>query len=246
MSTFVFDAYGTLYDVNSVATATEEAFPGYGDTITQVWRLKQLEYTWLRSLMGRYEDFSTVTRESLLYTLKTLGLQAEPETVDAILDRYLHLSLYSDALEALEGLREAGHQVTILSNGSQEMLDALVRNSGLDTLLDAVISIDEKRIYKPSPEAYSLVGEKLGVSADDVVFVSCNPFDVCGAKSYGFKLAWIERVPAMSLQAEIRDGQSLEPSTMFKVLRMRMDELGYEPDVRIHTLLDLIGLETDA
>lgn len=246
MSTFVFDAYGTLYDVNSVATATEEAFPGYGDTITQVWRLKQLEYTWLRSLMGRYEDFWSVTQESLAYTLKTLGLQAGPETFDSILNRYLHLSPYPDALESLEGLRAAGHQVAILSNGSQGMLDALVKNTGLDTALDAVISIDEKRLFKPTPEAYSLVAEKLGASTDEVVFVSCNPFDTCGAKSFGFKVAWIERVPAISLQAEVQSGQSLEPSTMFKVLRMRMDELNLDPDVRIHTLLDLIGLEANA
>lgn len=246
MSTFVFDAYGTLYDVNSVAKATEEAFPGYGDTITQVWRLKQLEYTWLRSLMGRYEDFWIVTQESLTYTLKSLGLQAEPEAFDGILDRYLHLSPYPDALEALEGLRGAGHQVAILSNGSQGMLDALVRNTGLDSTLDAVISIDEKRIFKPSPEAYSLVAEKLGASVDEVVFVSCNPFDICGSKSYGFKTAWIERVPAASLQAEIRAGQPLDPGTMFKVLRMRMDEFNFDPDVRIHTLLDLIGLEANA
>lgn len=243
MSTFVFDAYGTLYDVNSVAQATEEVFPGYGDTITQVWRLKQLEYTWLRSLMGRYEDFWTVTRDSLSYTLKSLGLQAGPETFDSVMDRYLHLSLYPDALEALERLRGEGHRVAILSNGSQGMLDALVRNTGLDTVLDAVISIDEKRIFKPSPEAYSLVAEKLEVSTNEVVFVSCNPFDICGAKSYGFKVAWIERVPATSLQTEVRAGYSLEPSTMFKVLRMRMDEFGLDPDVRIHTLLDLIGME---
>lgn len=243
MSTFVFDAYGTLYDVNSVAEATEEAFPGYGDTITQVWRLKQLEYTWLRSLMGRHEDFWTVTRDSLSYTLKSLGLQAGPEAFDNILDRYLHLDLYPDALEALEGLRGAGHRVAILSNGSQGMLDALVRNTGLDTVLDAVISIDEKRIFKPSPEAYSLVEEKLEVSANKVVFVSCNPFDICGAKSYGFRVAWIERVPAASLQTEVHAGHPLDPSTMFKVLRMRMDEFGLDPDVRIHTLLDLIGLE---
>lgn len=246
MSTFVFDAYGTLYDVNSVAQATEEAFPGYGDTITQVWRLKQLEYTWLRSLMGRYQDFWTVTQESLTYTLKSLGLRAEPEAFANILNRYLHLSPYPDAREALEGLRDAGHQVAILSNGSQGMLDALVRNTGFDTVLDAVISIDEKRLFKPTPEAYSLVEEKLGATPDEVVFVSCNPFDICGAKSFGFKVAWIERVPATSLQAEVRGGQPLEPSTMFKVLRMRMDEFDLDPDVRIHTLIDLIGLEANA
>lgn len=243
MSTFVFDAYGTLYDAHSVAAATEEAFPGHGDAITQIWRLKQLEYTWLRSLMNRYEDFWTVTRESLVYTLDSLGLRAEPEVFDGVLNRYLHLSPYPEALDALEMLRGRGHRTAILSNGSQTMLDALVHNTGLDPVLDAVISVDPKRIFKPSPEAYALVGERLGASPDDVVFVSSNPFDVCGAKSYGFKVAWIERVTAANLQAEIQAGRGLGPGTMFKLLRMRMEAFDLDPDVRIHALTDLVGQE---
>jgi 2-haloacid dehalogenase len=245
MTTFVFDAYGTLYDVHSVASATEEAFPGNGDAITQIWRLKQLEYTWLRSLMGRYQDFWTVTRESLAYALKSLGLEASPATFDAILKRYLHLRPYPEAMEALEGLRRQGHRLAILSNGSQSMLDALVRNTGFEGVLDAVLSVDAKGIFKPSPQSYSLVEEKLQVRADAVVFVSCNPFDVSGAKSYGFKVAWIERVPATALQIELRAADVIGPSTMFKVLRMRTDELGFDPDVRIGALTDLIGLEGD-
>lgn len=155
MSTFVFDAYGTLYDVYSVAEATEDAFPGYGETITQVWRLKQLEYTWLRSLMGRHVDFWEVTRESLVYTLDSLGLglDYDPATFDRILDRYLHLSPYPDALAALEALRRQGHSLAILSNGSQEMLDRLVTNTGLRQALDAVISVDSSKMFKPSPSA---------------------------------------------------------------------------------------------
>jgi 2-haloacid dehalogenase len=246
MTTFVFDAYGTLYDVHSVASATEEAFPGHGDAITQVWRLKQLEYTWLRSLMGRYQDFWTVTRESLAYTLKSLGLEAAPETFDSILKRYLHLRPYPEAMEALEGLRSQGHRLAILSNGSQSMLDALVRNTGFDRALDAVLSVDAKGIFKPTPQSYSLVEEKLGVPAGEVVFVSCNPFDVSGAKSYGFKVAWIERVPAAALQSELRASGVMGPGTMFKVLRMRTDELGFDPDVRIRSLTDLIGLDPNA
>lgn len=241
MTTFVFDAYGTLYDVHSVASATEEAFPGHGEAITQIWRMKQLEYTWLRSLMGRYEDFWSVTRESLTYTLSTLGLKAEPGTFDAILDRYLHLRPYPDAMEALAKLRRGGHRLAILSNGSQAMLDALVRNTGFDEALDAVLSVDDKRIFKPSPEAYSLVEERLGARPDEVVFVSCNPFDVSGAKSYGFKVAWIERVAAAGLKAELQAAEVIGPSTMFKVLRMRTDALGFDPDVRIRSLTELGG-----
>jgi 2-haloacid dehalogenase len=246
MTTFVFDAYGTLYDVHSVASATEEAFPGHGGEITQVWRLKQLEYTWLRSLMGRYEDFWTVTRESLAYTLKALGLEATPATFEAILQRYLHLRPYPEAKEALDGLRKQGHRLAILSNGSQSMLDELVRNTGLDNALDAVLSVDAKKIFKPSPQSYSLVQEKLGVTADQVVFVSCNPFDVSGAKNFGFNVAWIERVPAAALQTELRASNTISPATMFKILRMRNDELGFEPDVCIRSLTDLIRLGNDA
>lgn len=246
MTTFVFDAYGTLYDVHSVASATEKAFPGHGDAITQVWRMKQLEYTWLRSLMGRYEDFWQVTRESLDYTLDTLGLQASPELFETVLDAYLHLSPYPEAKEALRALRRDGHQLAILSNGSQAMLDALVRNTGFDGVLDAVISVDDKRIFKPSPESYSLVETRLGVAPADVVFVSCNPFDVGGAKAFGFQVAWIERVPALALAEELRAGDVIGPGTMFKVMRMRPDKFGLDPNVRIHALTELVGLDLAA
>lgn len=244
MSTFVFDAYGTLYDVHSVAAATEESFPGHGELITQVWRLKQLEYTWLRSLMGRYEDFWSVTRESLAYTLESLGLRADEAAFDAILDRYLHLSPHEEAIEALENLRADGHRLAILSNGSQGMLDDLVRNTGLDSLLDAVISVDSKRIFKPSPEAYSLVRETLGSNAEDVVFVSSNPFDVCGAKAFGFRVAWIERVSSEALRAEVNAAGTTGPGTMFKLLRARMDTFGLDPDTRIGRLTDLARSES--
>ena len=151
----VFDAYGTLYDVQSVADITEEIFPGYGEIITQVWRIKQLEYTWLRSLMRRYRDFSEVTRDSLAYTLRSLGLEYDDETFTRIIEKYLHLDLYPDALAALSAMKD--RKLAILSNGSPDMLDSLVRNSGLDQLLDAVISVDAKKTFKPSPEAYALI-----------------------------------------------------------------------------------------
>ena len=244
MSTFVFDAYGTLYDVNSVAQATEEAFPGHGETITQVWRLKQLEYTWLRTLMDRYVNFWEVTRESLVYTLDSLGLSCEPATFDHILDRYLHLSPYPDALGALEALRAQGHTLAILSNGSQEMLDRLVANTGLKHALDAVISIDPNRRFKPSHSAYELVGDTIGATTDDVVFVSCNPFDVCGAKGFGFKVAWIERVPPQMMQDEVRAASVVGPGTMFRLLRMQMDTLDFRPDFTIETLTGLTDLHT--
>ncbi len=151
----VFDAYGTLYDIQSVAAVTEEAFPGYGEIITQIWRIKQLEYTWLRSLMRRYEDFSVITRDSLAYTLGVLGLKYDSAAFERIMDKYLHLDLYPDAMAALAAMRD--RKLAILSNGSTGMLNALVANSGLDRVLDATISIDAKKIFKPSPEAYRLI-----------------------------------------------------------------------------------------
>ena len=134
----VFDAYGTLYDVQSVADVTEQAFPGYGEIVTQVWRIKQLEYSWLRTLMRRYQDFSVVTRDSLAYTLRVLGLTYDDAVFAGIMDKYLHLDLYPDALAALAELK--GRKLAILSNGSPDMLNALVKNSGLDGVLDATIS----------------------------------------------------------------------------------------------------------
>ena len=161
----VFDAYGTLYDIQSVAAITEEEFPGYGEIITQIWRIKQLEYTWLRSLMRRYEDFSAITRDSLCYTLRCLGLKYDPAVFDRIMEKYLHLDLYPDAKATLAAMMD--RKLAILSNGSTDMLNTLVRNSGLDRVLDATISIDSRKIFKPAPDAYTLIEQNLGVSPSE-------------------------------------------------------------------------------
>jgi len=242
IQTVVFDAYGTLYDVQSVSSVTDEAFPGYGDIITQIWRLKQLEYTWLRSLMGRYEDFSVITRESLKYTLAILGLTHDADIFDRIMDKYVHLDPYPDALQALAGLKEKGCKLAILSNGSTDMLNALVRNTRLDEVLDATISIDSRRIFKPSPQTYGLIEAHLGAKPDSVLFVSSNPFDVCGAKAFGLDVAWIERVTPDAMAAECSTSDTVKPSTMFKALRTQMDHLDLAPDHRIARLSDLPGL----
>jgi 2-haloacid dehalogenase len=238
----VFDAYGTLFDIQSVASITDEAFPGYGEIITQIWRIKQLEYTWLRSLMRRYEDFSVITRDSLAYTLRCLGLQGEPAVFERIMDKYLHLDLYPDAKATLAAMQ--GRKLAILSNGSTGMLHALVRNSGLDRVLDATISIDSKRIFKPSPDAYALIEERLGVSPGEVLFVSSNPWDACGAKAFGLNVAWIERVTPEAMALACVKSDSVAPLTLFKAIRMQMDELGVEPDYRIRALADLPELVT--
>jgi 2-haloacid dehalogenase len=236
----VFDAYGTLFDIQSVAAVTEEAFPGYGDIITQIWRIKQLEYTWLRSLMRRYRDFSAVTRESLAYTLRVLGLAHDNDVFERIMDKYLNLDLYPDATAALAAMRN--RKLAILSNGSPAMLNALVANSGLDRVLDATISVDSERIFKPAPEAYTLIESVLGVPPAQVLFVSSNPWDACGAKAFGLNVAWIERVTPEAMALACVKSDAVAPLTMFKAIRTQMDELGLEPDYRIRALSELPGV----
>jgi 2-haloacid dehalogenase len=233
----VFDAYGTLYDIQSVADITEETFPGYGDLITQIWRIKQLEYSWLRSLMRRYEPFSVMTRDSLAYTLRVLGLQYDDDAFGRIIDKYLHLDLYPDAMEALNALK--GRKLAILSNGSPDMLNALVTNTSLDRVLAATISVDAKKIFKPSPEAYTLIEDELGVKPAEVLFVSSNPWDACGAKAFGLNVAWIERVTPEAMALAVVENDLLAPLTMFKALRTQMDALGVEVDHRIRSLKEL-------
>jgi len=233
----VFDAYGTLYDVQSVAAVTEETFPGYGDLITQVWRLKQLEYSWLRSLMRRYENFAVVTRDSLTYTLRLLGLKYDDGAFERIIEKYLYLDLYPDAAAALAAMKD--RKLAILSNGSPDMLNALVRNSGLDRMLEATISVDADRIFKPSPDAYRLIETTLGVPPACVLFVSSNPWDACGAKAFGLNVAWIERVSPEAMALACVESEAITPLTMFKALRTQMDELGFAPDYRIHSLSEL-------
>jgi 2-haloacid dehalogenase len=240
----VFDAYGTLYDIQSVAAVTEDAFPGYGEIITQVWRIKQLEYTWLRSLMRRYRDFSAVTRESLAYTLRCLGLTYDEETFESIMEKYLHLDLYPDALAALTAMKD--RKLAILSNGSPDMLNALVRNSGLDRVLDATISVDANKVFKPSPDAYTLIESTLNVPPAEVLFISSNPWDACGAKSFGLNVAWIERVTPEAMALACVESDVLPPLTMFKAIRTQMDELGYAPDYRIRALSELPALVSQA
>lgn len=237
---FVFDAYGTLYDVQSVSGVISAAFPEYSEYITQTWRLKQLEYSWLRSLMGRYEDFRSVTRESLGYTLGTLGLTVDETLFERIVGAYNSLSPYAEAEQALGSL--GNYRLAILSNGSPDMLDALVRNSGLDRYLEAVISVDAKRAYKPDPRAYELIQERLGVRPEEVVFVSSNGFDVAGARSFGFKVVRIERVTPVALRGELTSGSALGPGAMFRALRTQTEALGFAADAVVDSLLALPGL----
>jgi 2-haloacid dehalogenase len=153
------------------------------------------------------------------------------------MEKYVHLDLYPDAKEALAALK--GRKLAILSNGSTDMLNALVRNTGLDQILDATISIDSTRIFKPSPRTYELIEANLGVTPQEVLFVSSNPFDACGGKAFGLNVAWIERVTPQAMAAEFAKADLIRPLSMFKALRMQMDEFGWQPDHRISALSDL-------
>ena len=148
------------------------------------------------------------------------------------MDKYLHLDLYPDALAALAAMKD--RKLAILSNGSPDMLNALVRNSGLDRVLDATISVDAKKIFKPSPDAYTLIEEALHMPPREVLFISSNPWDACGAKAFGLNVAWIERVTPEAMALACVESDSLPPLTMFKAIRTQMDELGLAPDHRIH------------
>jgi 2-haloacid dehalogenase len=188
---FVFDAYGTLYDVHSVAARCEANWPGKGAQLSLLWRAKQLEYTWQRSLMQRYAPFSSVTRDALAYSCAALELELSVAQVEGLMAEYLKLSLYPDVVRTLQALNT---RKAILSNGSPDMLLPLVQNSGLE--LDAVISVDELRIFKPAPQVYALAVEKLHLDHSKIGFVSSNCWDAMGAKSYGFSVYWINRTGA--------------------------------------------------
>ncbi len=191
-SAFIFDAYGTLFDVHSVQQRCEGFWPGKGLQLSQHWRAKQLEYTWQRSLMRRYAPFSQVTREALAYACEALGLALDASRNDALMAQYLRLELFADVRESLA--QRKGHKLAILTNGSPDMIDPLVAQSGL--FFDAVLSVDALRVYKPSPEVYQLAVDRLGVPASQVGFVSSNCWDALGAKSFGFEVNWINRTGA--------------------------------------------------
>ena len=189
LEAIVFDAYGTLYDVHSVQQRCDAFFPGNGAQLSRLWRAKQLEYTWQRSLMRRYLPFSAVTREALAYACEALALQLTPERMEALMGEYLMLSTYPDVAQAMKRLQ--GRKLAILSNGSPDMLEPLVAHSGLE--LDAVLSVDEAKVFKPAPEVYEIAVRKLQVKKKNIGFVSSNCWDALGAGAYGFASFWVNR-----------------------------------------------------
>jgi 2-haloacid dehalogenase len=215
---FVFDAYGTLFDVHSVIEAGRE-ITADPQTLSQIWRQKQLEYAWLRALMGRYEDFWQVTEAALRFAVRRLGIVATDAQLARVLEAYLSLAAFPEVRPALDRLR--GHPLAILSNGAPGMLEAAVRASGLGGHFSHVLSVDAVKTYKPSPAVYALGPAALGLPARDLLFVSANAWDVAGAKAFGYQVCWCNRLNAP------------------------MEELGPSPDLtveRLDQIVERLGL----
>jgi 2-haloacid dehalogenase len=198
---YVFDAYGTLFDVHSVVEAGREITDDPA-ALSTTWRQKQLEYTWLRALMGTYADFWVVTEAALRYSISRLGLGATETQVRRLMDAYLSLACFPEVKAALGRL--AGRPRALLSNGSPAMLAAAVTASGLTALLEHVISVDRVKTYKPSPQVYALGPQVLGIAAGELLFVSSNGWDVAGAKASGYQVAWCNRTGAPEEELGVR------------------------------------------
>jgi 2-haloacid dehalogenase len=205
----LFDAYGTLFDVHSVVAAAR-AVTADPEALSALWRQKQLEYTWLRSLMGRYEDFWAVTEAALTFACRRLGLAVDVAARRRLMEAYLALDAYPEVREVLGRLRAL--PCAILSNGAPRMLEAVVARNRLGEAFRAVISVDEVRTFKPAPAVYALGPARLGLPRDAIGFVSSNGWDVAGAKAFGLRVAWVNRQGAP------------------------LDELGVTPDLEVRDL----------
>lgn len=213
----VFDAYGTLYDVSSAAERARASLGDRWQPLAELWRAKQLQYTWLRSLMGHHTDFWRVTGDALDFALEALAIQ-DPDLRDRLMALYDRLGAYPEAKPALQALRASGLRLAVLSNGSPRMLASAGEASGLSPLLDHVLSVESVGIYKPSPQVYRLALDALGLWPNEILFVSANGWDAAGAKTFGLRVAWCNR-----------SGQPVE-------------RVGEPPDVEIRSLAELPAL----
>ena len=188
----VFDAYGTLFDVAAAAARCRDDLHGKADQLAEVWRLKQLQYTWLRSLMRRYVDFTQVTGDALDYALAAVGID-DPQLRERLMALYMELDAYPEVPEMLRRLRAGGLKTGILTNGSPKMIDAAVASAGLGDLLDAVLTVDPLGIYKPDPSVYRLAHDRFGVPVERIAFMSSNAWDAAAAADFGMTVVWVNR-----------------------------------------------------
>ena len=188
----VFDAYGTLFDVHSAVGKHRHRLGDRADQVSILWRTKQLEYTWLRSLMGHHADFWQVTQDALDFAFDMHGIN-NPDLHRDLMEAYLKLDCYPEVPEALSILKSRGFRLAILSNGTPGMLEAAVKNSGIEELIEKNLSVEAVGIFKPDPRVYQIAVEGMKVRAEEIVFQSSNAWDASGASAFGFKVAWVNR-----------------------------------------------------
>jgi len=201
ITTCIFDAYGTLFDVAAAArTAADEpgrdAFRAHWPAIAEHWRLKQLQYTWLRAVMGQHTDFWAVTQDGLDWALEAEGLDGDTDLRERLLQLYWELEAYPEVPAMLHALKDKGMNTAILSNGSPAMLDGAVKSAGIGDLLNDVLSVESVGIFKPHGSVYDLVGNRFGCAKSEVLFVSSNGWDAAAAAGYGFTTTWVNRAGA--------------------------------------------------
>ena len=188
----VFDAYGTLFDVHAAVRRHAADIGGEADALSALWRQRQLEYTWTRTLMRRHADFWRLTQEALDFAMRAHGID-DPGLRARLLDVYAELDAYAEVPEVLRALRGRGLTTAVFSNGTPKMLEGATEAAGIGGLLDRLLSIEEVGVYKTDPSAYTLVLDRLGVVREGVLFVSSNRWDVAGAVAFGFRAAWVNR-----------------------------------------------------
>lgn len=198
ITTCIFDAYGTLFDVaaaarNAASEPGREVFARHWPAIAEKWRLKQLQYTWLRAVMGQHIGFWQVTQDGLDWALEAEGLQGDSDLRAQLLQLYWELEAYAEVPAMLAALKAAGMKTAILSNGSPDMLQGAVDSAGIGDVLDDVLSVESVGIFKPARGVYDLVGQRFGSAPDEVLFVSSNGWDASAAAGYGFTTAWVNR-----------------------------------------------------
>jgi len=188
----VFDAYGTLFDVHSAVARLRARLGAQADALSQLWRTKQLEYTWLRALMGRHVDFWQVTGDALDHALART--ETDPGVREPLMQAYLSLDAYPEVPGVLQRLREGGLATAILSNGEPRMLEAAARSAGIEDLLDAILTVEDVGIFKPHPKVYQLAVDRLAVRPEEIAFQSSNAWDISGAATFGLRAVWINRL----------------------------------------------------
>lgn len=214
----VFDAYGTLFDVSSVARGAQDALGERWQALSDLWRTKQLQYTWLRGLAGHHADFWQVTGDALDFAMDTLKI-AGPDLRERLMNLYLSIADYPEVPDVLATLKARGVKLAILSNGTPEMLAAAVDNAGIERYFDAVLSVEDVGVYKPHPAVYAMAPQALGLARENICFLSSNSWDAYSAKAFGFHVLWCNRFGQASENIpSMPDGEITELSELLRCL----------------------------